>query len=91
MLFDKAQIPSPNLNDSSYIQPRFQALFDQTSVMRRSPQRDQMYREMRAIVDDDLPVVAVNYRNELRLCYNRVGNYRTSPFTPPPKAFLTLH
>lgn len=90
MLFDKNQIPPPNFNDGSYFNPRFQGLFDQISVMRRSAERDRMYREMTAILDDDLPAAAVYYRSELRLRYARVGNYRNSPLNSPPKAFLTL-
>ena len=57
---------------------------------RRSPERDRIYREMTQILDDDLPAVSICYPDELRLRYARVGNFRASPYSMPPKAFLTL-
>jgi ABC-type transport system substrate-binding protein len=70
--YSKNQSPGPN--STNYNDPEYDALYEKSIVMGLSPERDELYRKMAAIIKEDCPVVFDLIRIGFRLHYDWVSN-----------------
>jgi oligopeptide transport system substrate-binding protein len=71
---------SPGPNHSNYVNPEFDKLYDQASVLPDSPERTRLYREMQERVVEDCPWIFTADLLVFILQQPRVHNYKMHPF-----------
>ena len=66
--------PPGGVNNTAYVNPQFDALYEKAMVMDESPQRTELYRQMEQIVEDDCPMLLEYYPIQYTLSYDWLGN-----------------
>lgn len=71
---------SPGPNNMNYKNPKADELYEKLSVMEKSPERNEVIRQMQQIVVDDLPCVLTVHRVVFLLRYDWLHNYKPHIF-----------
>lgn len=71
---------APGSNHFNYLNPEFDRLYEQTSVMPDSPERRELYRKMELIVLEDCPAAFMDHRVGYVLIHDWYLNYKWHPF-----------
>lgn len=71
---------APYPNEFSYINPRFDAIFERISTMPDSPERTALYRQAQRIVNDDLPCTFIYHRKSFILSHDWLGNVKPNSY-----------
>jgi oligopeptide transport system substrate-binding protein len=71
---------APGSNKFNYVNPEFDRLYEQASVMLDSPQRTELYRKMELIVLDDCTAAFLNHRVAYVLLHDWYKNYKPNVF-----------
>ena len=74
LLYSKATYPGPN--DSSFKNAEYDKLFEKASVMKDGPDKIKTLNRMRAIAEEECPVISLVNPNVIRLSQPYVENYR---------------
>jgi len=74
MFYSKYKAPGPN--HFNYINPEFDRLFDQTSVMDDGRERRRLYQKMERIVLEDCPAAFLDHRIGYVLIHDWYENYK---------------
>jgi ABC-type transport system substrate-binding protein len=67
---------SPGSNASNYANPRYDRLYGRMAVLADSPERNELIREMVAILQEDCPWIFGVHRLNLALHHDWLSNYR---------------
>ncbi len=74
---------SPNIekqtNNTNYVNPAFDKLYDQISTMQASPQRTKLYAKMVNMISEDVPVLLLTEPEGYVLIYDWVKNVKPHP------------
>lgn len=89
-LFDSTLAQPPGSNTFGYSNPTYQSILERSLTMKRSPERDVLYKQCRDILDDELPAIPIFYTTTYTLQYDWVGNVKTPWFTMGFYAYQTL-
>ena len=81
---------SPGPNNSNYNNPEYDKLYEKAAVMERSPARDELYKQMIKIVQDDCPVIFSCARLAYNLKYDWVSNYVPNEYAHGNRAHWRL-
>jgi ABC-type transport system substrate-binding protein len=71
---------SPGTNNFNYVNPEFDSIYEQISVMPDCSERTELYRKAEKIVIDDCLAVFINHRVAYVLHHDWVGNYKPHVF-----------
>jgi ABC-type transport system substrate-binding protein len=88
LLYSKNEAPGPNA--SNYKNPRFDALYEKTMVMERSPARDQLYRQMEELALEDVPWILNFSPIRFTLYYDWVTPAPPNDYTHGRRAYTGL-
>jgi ABC-type transport system substrate-binding protein len=88
LFWSKNAAPGPN--SANYSNPEYDKLYERAMVMEPGPQRDALYRQMQAIVNDDTPWLMTYYSTTYRLLYDWVGNFGENEYAHGNRKFLRL-
>jgi oligopeptide transport system substrate-binding protein len=69
-LFYGKNAPAGGVNSAAYVNPEFDRLYDESTVMQDSPERRKLYLEMEKIVMEDCPWLLMNYSKAFTLHYD---------------------
>ena len=78
------------MNDSRFSLPEYDRLFEQSRLLRDSPERTALYRKMSELALAYAPLVLGVYRYENLVAYPWVLGYKRHAFMPHPWRFLDL-
>jgi ABC-type transport system substrate-binding protein len=81
---------SPGPNHSNYNNPEYDALYEKSILLDRSPERDALYRQMSEIIQEDCPVLFSCVRISYRLNYDWVANIIPSEYRHGNRAYHKL-
>jgi len=79
-LFYGPNAPAGNVNSTAYVNPKFDALYDQAKVMPDSPERRKLYRQMEEIVMEDCTWLLVFYPVDYGLHYDWIGGTKVMDY-----------
>lgn len=71
---------SPSCNRVNYVNPAFDALYEEASRTLDADARHALYRRMQEIIREDCPWVFLYHRTETLLVHDRVRNFRPHDF-----------
>lgn len=78
------------VNSANYVNPEYDAIYEQAVVMSPSPQRDALYKRLCRIVEEDCPWIFTFHSVEYVLYYNWLGNMKIMDYGNGMRMFLTL-
>jgi len=78
------------VNSANYVNPEYDAIYEQAVAMNPSPQRDALYRRLARIVEEDCPWIFTFHSVEYVLYYNWIGNLKTMDYGNGMRMYLTL-
>ena len=67
---------SPGSNNFNFAHPRFDSLFAAAKALQPSPERTEIYSELRDIVIDEMPMIGSMARTRFYLWHERVKNFK---------------
>ncbi len=71
---------SPGPNHSNYVNKEFDALYERARVMQPSPERNELYRQMAALVVEDCPWIFEQHPLSYALTHAWLKNYKPHDF-----------
>lgn len=89
-LFYGKNAPAMGVNSAAYVNPIFDKLYDQASVMQDSPQRRALYKQMERIVMEDCPWLNIEYSQGYTLYYDWLHGLKAMDYGYGFRQFLTL-
>ena len=89
-LFYGKNAPAMGPNSAAYVNPEFDKLYEQASIMQDTPQRRELYRQMEKIVMDDCPWLMIFYPTGYSLYYDWLKGVKTMDYGYGFRQFLTL-
>ena len=81
---------SPGPNGSNYKNPQFDSLYERAMVMNPGPARDELYRQMQKIVNEDMPWMYDFYHVSYMLYYDWVKNLNDNEYGHGMRKFVEL-
>jgi oligopeptide transport system substrate-binding protein len=88
LFYSKNQSPGPN--SSNYNNPEYDALYEKSVVLGPGPERNELYRKMSALVQEDCPVIFNCIRINFRLNYDWVSNIKPNEYRHGNRAYHKL-
>lgn len=77
---------SPSSNNFNYDRPEYNRLYEQVRVMPPSDERTELYKQMRDMVVEDMPMIGAMARTRYYLIHDRLRNFKpTEDFFNWPK------
>jgi len=67
---------SPSSNNFNYDRPEYNALYEQVRVMPPSPERTDLYKQMRDMVVEDVPMIGSMAQTRYYLIHDRLRNFK---------------
>ncbi len=83
-------VKSSGPNDSNYSSPEYDRLFERMRVMIDGPERLAIIHKMRAIVQEDCPVIPYRHTESYGLLQSWLHNYKVHPVTEDGWKFLRV-
>lgn len=89
-LFATANYERGGPNGSGYSNPEYDALYDRAKVMLRTPERDELYREMARIIERDVPIIMLYYRTRREFFFDWLGDIAPHPYLRAQPAYYRM-
>lgn len=81
---------SPGSNDMNYVNPKFDALYEKAQSLLEEKERLPLYRQMAALVVDDVPCVFGVHRTDKLLAQPWLRNVKLHNFAPDQAKYLRI-
>ncbi|MEA2709648.1 MAG: peptide/nickel transport system substrate-binding protein, partial [Phycisphaerales bacterium] len=88
LFYGKNAAPGPN--HCNYVNPKYDELYEKAQVMQRTPERDELYRQMIKIVQEDCPAIFIASRVNYTLHYDWISNLKLNEFAHGNRAYWRL-
>jgi ABC-type transport system substrate-binding protein len=90
MLFYGKFAPPTGVNSTGYVNPKYDALYEKASTMERSPERDKLYQQMIAIINEDCYWIHSHARLRFDLQYDWASDFIWMDYGGGYRQFLEL-